>query len=419
MNQEPTQEQISQNAGASAPGATQVPEENARDTVQQEPSGFFAKLYSTLRMVLGTLLGGASAPGTENPEAQTDRSQWGWFKNAIMGLFGKDKPFYDAARSLRNTSWERKRGNDYNKTYDSDGRLSLTLRDGILSERALQMLAALDASDTKELDPSSAGIGKLPDISNMMQHKSDKEMCDKLTDLRKRLQANGGALEVIPSSDGFSRVLKITIDPRNKTVEQIQKEVEDIFSVLGIGGPQMAESIAKELVRNRDSQRSSQDAGMSSTHVGRGQSQACSRTVDQELGMSSTPDRPARSDTTSDPVTSSRRDSASMSSDPSIESASFSLSGGTMAVPSSPGSNHSVLQGRYLSSSAQSLEQGSSTAGLQDPAHLCTQTLQEAAAGLAVVSGVSSVDIASPVAAPSVSSPEASTSQTKGTIRGV
>lgn len=419
MKQEPTQGQASQTAGASKTSEARMPREQTQNTGKWRTQDFLSSAFG----MLGGLFSKATEPGTENPEAQTSRSQASRLQNWFMKLFGKDKPHYDAARNLRNTPWEKKRGNDYSKSYDADGRLSLTLHDGVLREQTLQMLAALDASETKELDPSSSGIGKFQHLGKMTQHSTDKAMCDQLLGLRERLRADGGSLEVVPSSDGFGRVLKITIDPRNKTVEEIQKEITDVFSTLGVGSPQMAESIAKELVRTRDSQKTTPTAGMSSSVPG--PRHDAHTTVTQDLSMTGTPEHSTRNPAPSVPepqVSSSRDFSAATSADssaPGIDPARFSLSGNAGAVPSQTGRDYSAMQGQYLSSSTHNghAPDEPTRGGPYAPA-IDVAALSSAAEGMDIVTGVSNVNIASPIAAPAVTNPEATASQAKGTSRG-
>lgn len=415
-NQGPTRDQA-------APRTATANMSNYAGTTREQPKhsgpGLLRRYIGLALKLLFRSVSASTTPGTENPEAQTTRSIWGSFKNLIMSLLGKGKPFYDASRSLRNTPWERRRGNDFSRTYESDGRMTLTLRDGVLSETALQMLSAIDASSTSELDPSSAGIGKFPDVGKMVQHNSDKELCDKLLKLRQHMEAQGGSMEVIPSSDGFGRVLKITIDPRNKTVEEVKKEIESIFSTLGVGGPQMAESIAKELVRVRDADRSAQDAGMSSTacHVPRQESR---RTTSQELGMNST--QPEQTQTTgranAEQTPGSGITAGIVSEGDFVAPAdarNFSLSGYSRAVPSSGDINVSDLQSQYLSGSSCSVT--SPEHGVAQQPGISMGALRDAASGLEGVSSGPDIDHANPLPAPTVSSPAAQAS--KGSIRGV
>lgn len=195
----------------------------------------------------------STTPLTQSPQAKTSKNIWSDAKNAVMGFFGKGAPLHGRASEIKNLVWDRERGNLFNGSYESTGELVLTLRDGVLNERTLQLLSALDDSETGELDPSSKGLqGGITNPGNALAHKQAKRQCDKLLELRKNLEKCGGSLRVENTSDGFGRMLKISINTRNKSAEEVKKEILMVFGALGIGSPDLAESLAKELVYDRD-----------------------------------------------------------------------------------------------------------------------------------------------------------------------
>ncbi|MFV9838717.1 MAG: hypothetical protein AB8U44_01685 [Aaplasma endosymbiont of Hyalomma asiaticum] len=195
----------------------------------------------------------ATSPLTQSSQAKTSRNVWSDTKNAVLSLFGKGAPLHDRAAEIKNLVWDRERGNLVNGSYEKTGHLVLTLRDGVLSERALQMLSALDDSETGELDPSSKGLqGGFFNIGNVFAHRRAKKECDNLLELRKSLEKNGGSLKVEQTADGFGRMLQIRINTRNKSTDEVAKEIMGIFGALGIGSPDLAESLAKELIHERD-----------------------------------------------------------------------------------------------------------------------------------------------------------------------
>ena len=225
----------------------------------------------------------ATAPLTQSPKAKTSRNIWSDAKNAVLGLFGKGAPLHDRAAEIKNLVWDKERGNLLNRSYATTGHLVMTLRDGVLSERTLQLLSALDDSETGELDPASKGLqGGISNIGNVLEHKRAEKERSKLLELRKSLEKSGGGLKVEQTADGFGRMLQVRINTRNKSVDEVAQEIMTVFGVLGIGSPDLAESLAKELVHERDMNDLNASKEMSHRHMKNSENQKKEQHVNGE-----------------------------------------------------------------------------------------------------------------------------------------
>ncbi|MDB1135096.1 hypothetical protein [Candidatus Anaplasma sp. TIGMIC] len=361
----------------------------------------------------------ATLPLTQSSVAKTQRNIWGATKHFAADLVGKGAPLYDRAAGIRNLSWDRMRGTLVNPNYENDGRLVLSLRDGVVSEESLQLLEALDNSEIGKLDPSSKGLqGGLGDIGLAFTHMQANNQCKTLVELRRSLEMNSGGLAVERSPDGFSRMLKITIDTNNKTVEDIQKEIENVFGALGIGSPDLAKSLAEELIHARDTGMETSNL-VSQTYKNPSKTPTSGPVAEQGSGRDvasgaerTASDRGASHDTDVVELASgASRDSAVMND---CVAESFSMSGGVSPVSPDTGVDHITRQTQFLEESDRI---AGSSMPQQSGSSLNMDTIIDAAAGLEDMSHDQSprgTTQESPYATPVSQAARGATSQGKG-----
>ncbi|ASI47557.1 hypothetical protein AOV_01360 [Anaplasma ovis str. Haibei] len=205
-----------------------------------------------------------TTPPKTNKYAATTSNTWQNIKNLVSKVRSSDEwsPFKSRVGKIRNTPSERARGNDVSASYGQSGKLTLTIANYVFNDDALKILDAVDSSNKKQLDPNSAALrvnfssGTLIDVNGLMKNREAMQGYEKLLTLREHLAQAGGEISVVRTRDGFERVLKVTLDTENKTVEQIQKEVETVFECIGMKNSTLANSIAREMVFKRDMEHS-------------------------------------------------------------------------------------------------------------------------------------------------------------------
>ncbi|KAA8473098.1 AM410 family tick-upregulated protein [Anaplasma marginale] len=202
----------------------------------------------------------ATTPPKTNKHASTTRNTWQNIKNLVSRVRSSDEwsPFKSRVGRIQNTPSERARGNDVSASYGQSGKLTLTIANYVFNDDALKILDAVDSSEEKRLDPKSSALGvnfssdTLIDVKGMMKNQGAMKGYEKLVALREHLAKFGGEISVARTRDGFERTLKVTLDTENKTVDQIQKEIESVLECVGIKNRTLAHSLAKEMAYKRD-----------------------------------------------------------------------------------------------------------------------------------------------------------------------
>ncbi|QLL66866.1 type IV secretion system effector Ats1 [Anaplasma phagocytophilum str. Norway variant1] len=339
------------------------------------------RILTTSRNVAARIVSGLTAPATENTSARTSRNLLGTTGNFFNGLMGKGKPFYHRASEMQNLPWDKERGTKISSHYAQTGQLVLQIGDGRVSEGALQMLEALDNSDVGELDPSSKGLNPGMDIGARMDHNRAKNECEALLDLRKKLEETGGKISVERTGDGFTRMLVIKIDTKNKSEEEVEKEVQLVLGTLGVGSKILAKSIAKELMHQAKTKDMNALAPVSHTPPAQSKSDS---DIPENSEKSASADDKNRSQTP-DQEENSPRDTTRRNSTPNGEERIFSLSGD--ASPRRPssgaGTDQAVQQAHFLRDSEDRVH-GSS--GVTNQGQDMQEAVLSAARGLSDVS---------------------------------
>ncbi|MCU7612135.1 AM410 family tick-upregulated protein [Anaplasma capra] len=216
-----------------------------------------------------------TTPPTKSEYALTTRNTWQNIKDLFNRIKGGDEwsPFKARVGRIENTPSERKRGNDVSASYGIDGRLVIKVADYAFNGEALKILDAVDSSEDKKLDPHSSAFrldfssDTIIDVKKILNNKKAMKGYDNLMALRAELEKCGGEISVERSQDGFSRVLKVTLDTANKTEKEIQHEIELVLECAGLRNKKLAQSLAKEMAYKRDSEHTGADRSRVSSAI--------------------------------------------------------------------------------------------------------------------------------------------------------
>ncbi|UTO55234.1 hypothetical protein LUA82_03505 [Neoehrlichia mikurensis] len=138
------------------------------------------------------------------------------------------------------------------ETFQSKDKVNIKIPEHSLSNQGVQLFATILHSNTQntvrapyEVNPL---LNPVEGIAERQNDKKTKEDCEKLLQIKKMLEENGGSIDV-EQNGTYKQNITLYIKTSGKTEKEIENELLKVFSVLNIKDKQLTKSIAKRLYK--------------------------------------------------------------------------------------------------------------------------------------------------------------------------